>query len=136
LGGKPLAWWANVEWKLQTVDCSFENLSTSTRRIVNELCQAHIDNRQNIFSMIDASSRNRFLRAVAFLAQRGEFPVPIIGMQIASGLNVLDGNHRIAAHASLQKVSNEQLQKLDIRRPQLTQQVWIGAHREGQMLDG
>jgi len=135
LGEKPLAWWRQVTWELKDVDCSFEKLSLNSRKIVNQMLAEHIDGKGPFFGGVDPSSKRRFLSAVAFVAKNGKFPRPLLGMQVPSGLSILDGNHRIAAHAMLRATPDNQFEKFNVDRPSAEQAVWVGSHTDGETPD-
>ncbi len=48
-----------------------------------------------------ADTRNKLVRARNYIARTGQMPVPVILQRDPLGLRVLDGNHRLAAMASL-----------------------------------
>lgn len=131
---KPIAWWRNVDWKLENIDCSFEHLSANTKTIVAKMFAAQIGGKR-IPSYDDENTKKRFKEALHFLLHNGSFPKPLIAMQIDTGLSILDGNHRIAAHFASQKMHAEQLQAKGMQRPPKEQQVWIGTHSAGEVLE-
>jgi hypothetical protein len=132
LDSKPLTWWSNVVWQLQTIDCSFDNLAIGTKRIVIEMSSAHLNGANNIYgAMVD--SRERFGRALQYIMQYGSFPRALVGMRIASGLSVLDGNHRIAAHFVTQSMASDDLERRGLRRPSQAQRVWMGTYCGGKV---
>jgi hypothetical protein len=86
-----------VSWKLEKTDCSFASLSQGTKRIVTEtLVEMNSEDP-------DEGTKRRFNDAFHHILNNGVFPRPLITMRIASGLSVLDGNHRIAAFCGLQR---------------------------------
>jgi hypothetical protein len=74
--------------------------------------------------------------ALFYLLHNGTFPKPIIATAVASGLNVLDGNHRVTAHCSAQQMTAAQLTNLSVKRPSLMQEIWVGTHSGGEILAG
>jgi hypothetical protein len=133
LGDKPIAWWKNVAWQLQTVDCSFETLSVNTRSIVSKMYDAQMRGVRSSYS--DENTTKRFKSALYNLLHNGVFPKPLIAMQIETGLSILDGNHRIAAHFASQKMPADQLQEKGLQQPSREQEVWIGRHSGGEVLE-
>jgi hypothetical protein len=109
LGDKSLTWWSKVEWQLNTVDCSFEGLSTNSKAIVTKIYDARINGVRNSFS--DENTAKRVNSALNYLLRYGVFPKSPIAMRIDSGLSILDGNHRIAAHFISQKMPADELKK-------------------------
>ena len=129
----PLPWWKNVEWRLEVADCGIEKLSTSTSQIALKINLALIQGIKNVWG--DDDTRQRFNSALQHILKQETFPKPLVAMRIQSGLSVLDGNHRIAAHFHSQSVPERVLNKLGVRRPPCEQEIWIGSHKLGEMLD-
>ena len=124
LGWRPLSWWKNVSWKLEERDVGFAELSTGTKqitvRIVNEVTKGQAAD----------NSEARFNYALNHLARTGEFQKPLVAMNLADGLSVLDGNHRITALIVCEAQANAFRQN-GRKVPSMTQKVWIGAHVDG-----
>ncbi len=129
----PLSWWKNVAWKLDVTDCGIEKLSTNTSQIVLKINIALINGIKNVWG--DDGTRQRFNSALQYIMKHGSFPKPLIAMRIPSGLSVLDGNHRIAAHFHSQNVPESLLKKLGVQRPAREQEIWMGVHSLGETLD-
>jgi Ribosomal protein L7/L12 dimerisation domain len=126
LGHRPIQWWGDVTWKLEKTDCSFENLSQSTRHIVRQT-RAEIASKT-----ADPSTTRRFHRAFQYILHHDTFEKPLVAIQIASGLSILDGNHRIAAFCFLQDASAEWIKRLGGQKPAQEQEVWVGTHSRGE----
>ena len=96
LGGRPISWWVHVNWQIEELNIRFETLARNSRRIVNDLIEAHINGVMNFYSA-SPDSRIRFLSAMRYLKQHGVLPRPLITFRARDGLSVLDGNHRMTA---------------------------------------
>jgi hypothetical protein len=96
LGGRPLSWWKNITWNKETVTCDLASLSDKSRGIAGTMI-TEIGNQT-----ADGSTKRRYQNAVQYILEHDVFPGSIIAMRIPSGLNVLDGNHRMAAFCGLQ----------------------------------
>ena len=133
LGDKPLSWWKNVSWKLEDVDCAFENLSGATKYIVAQTTDAHVNGAKNNYG--GDGSKRTFDAALRHLLRHGTFSKPLIGMRIRDGLSILDGNHRISAHVVSQQMDEAQLKAKNGHKPQAKQKLWIGTHSAGEVLN-
>jgi len=78
--------------------------SSSQQRIVG-IIDTHIRGLSTPFANI-TNGRQRFFRPRAYIARTGRMPVPVILMQDFGGLRILDGNHRLAALASLRNANS------------------------------
>jgi hypothetical protein len=57
---------------------------------------------------------------------------PVI-MRRPEGLSPIDGTHRLAVFSVLQMMPNEKFAALGLVKPTLEQDVWIGAHKDGEL---
>jgi hypothetical protein len=133
LGEKNLDWWKKVDWKLDQTDCSFGNLANGTRHIIRKMLAAHIDGEENAYS----AAPDRFLGQLKHILTNGKFPKPVVIVPVKSGLSVVDGNNRIAAHACALSpdMPADLLAKFGGQLPSPMQQVWRGTHRDGEMIE-
>jgi hypothetical protein len=121
-----------VQWQLQKVDCSLSRLSTDTKSRVAEIYNVAVRKSKKD----EYNSILRHNEALFFLLHNGTFPKPIITTNVASGLNVLDGSHRVTALYSAQQMTAIQLSNLRVKRPALAQDIWVGTHSSGEVLAG
>jgi len=126
LGHRPLPWWREVTWKLEKTDCSFAKLAQSTQAIVTKMLA------ETTSGKADAGTKRRFDRAFNHILNNAAFEKPLIAIRTAGGLSILDGNHRIAAFCSLQKMGAEKFEKLGLQKPAQEQDVWVGTHSRGE----
>jgi hypothetical protein len=89
LGGRPLSWWKDVTWQLEEHDLKFDALSQASRRIVNQMIDAHINGVANTYSTL-LDSKDRFESVARYIAENGTFPKPLVVMQLKDGLSVID----------------------------------------------
>jgi hypothetical protein len=127
LGGRPLSWWKHVTWNRQTVSCGLASLSDKSRGIASATI-ADIGSRT-----ADDATRRRYQNAMQYILEHGEFPGSVIAMQVPSGLQVLDGNHRMAAFCGLQVMSDAFFEKPNRKKASLEQEMWIGTHSAGEV---
>jgi hypothetical protein len=133
LGEKNLDWWKKVKWTLEDTDCSFEKLAGGTQHTIQKMLDAHIGGEKNAYD----AAPERFFDQLKHILKNGTFPKPIIIVPVKSGLSVIDGNNRIAAHACALSPSLPAglLEKIGGQLPSPTQQAWHGKHSEGEMLE-
>jgi hypothetical protein len=132
LSDKPVAWWSMVQWKLQKIDCSLAKLSKDTKARVLEIYDVAVSkSKKDEYNLIRRHNESLF-----YLLHNGTFPKPIIATAVASGLNVLDGSHRVTGLYSAQQMTAVQLANLRVKRPPVTQEIWVGTHSGGEVLVG
>jgi hypothetical protein len=126
LGGRPLSWWKNVRWKKrETVICELAKLSDKSRGIVNAtIAEART---------ADDVTRRRFKGAMDYILDHGVFPGAIAAMKVPTGLEILDGNHRMSAFCGAQLMPDAAFERLNRTRPSVEQEVWIGTHAKGEV---
>jgi hypothetical protein len=127
LGGRPLSWWKEVTWKIETVDCSFAKLSDKSRAIATELSASFIA------KTADAITSKRVKEPYIYIFENGCFPKPVLMMKVATGLSVLDGNHRMAAFHTLQKTPDASFKKQNKEKTPIQQNAWIGTHKAAEV---
>jgi hypothetical protein len=131
LGGRPLSWWKDVSWQLGDNDLEFDALSQASKRIVNQMIDAHINGVANVYSTM-ADSKTRFESASRYIAENGTLPKPLIVMRLNDGLSVIDGNHRTAALCYCQATADDILKNGGVA-PMKSHQIWLGAHAKGEV---
>jgi hypothetical protein len=97
------------------------------------MLDAHVGGEKNTY---DAAPERFFDQLDIILAEK-KFPKPIVVVPVKSGLSVIDGNNRIAAHAYALSsfLPADRLAQAGGQLPSSTQQAWHGTHRDGEMLD-
>lgn len=126
----PVSWWEDVTWTQEKRDCSFDKLSIDGRKTMNNMYDALVEGQDNGFG--GDNSPARFQRQLRIVAITGQFERPPVLFPIASGLSPLDGNHRIFAHHIALQMTDEDLAKYKVRRPDAIQTVWIASHENGE----
>jgi hypothetical protein len=126
LGARPLSWWREVTWKKEKIMCDLASLSTKSRRIVDEMI------REINSGKADASTKRRFRDAYHYILNNATFPKPVLAMKVPTGLTVLDGSHRMGAFCALQKMPDENFERLRLKKAAPEQEVWLGTHARGE----
>jgi len=127
LGSRPLSWWNNVTWKKETVTCWPEKLSSKSRAIVNSTIK------EVAKAPAEDETRKRVKRAMDYILDNGAFPNAMAAMRVPTGLQFVDGNHRMSAFCGVQKMPDAAFERLKKTRPSLEQEVWIGTHASGEV---
>ncbi|MDE5443193.1 hypothetical protein GWG65_17390 [Bradyrhizobium sp. CSA207] len=126
----PVSWWKDVTWTQEKRDCSFDKLSIDGRKTMNNMYDALVEGKDNGFG--GDNSPARFQRQLKIVTTTGEFERPPVLFPIASGLSPLDGNHRIFAHHIALQLTEEDLAKYKVKRPDAIQTAWIASHKNGE----
>lgn len=127
LGFRPLSWWRQVTWKLESIDCGFANLCQGTKTIVAQMLVEKAN------GTIDEGTNTRFKMASDYIMKNGGFEEPPIVMRLPDGLSALDGNHRITAYCGLREAPAAILEQRGLRKPAQEQELWIGTHSRGEV---
>jgi hypothetical protein len=109
------------------VNCGLAGLSQKSKAIVNEMI-AEVNN-----GTADETTKARFNDAFRYILNAAAFPKPVIAMKVPSGLNVLDGSHRMGAFCALQMMPDAKFQQLKMKKAAPEQEVWLGTHRRGEV---
>lgn len=128
LGNRPLTWWAEVSWQLQTVDCSRAELTEATeQRIAAVSDPVYAGTASEI-------EKGQYRRPLQYLLEHGAFANPALAMRDDGLLYVIDGHHRLAALTDLMEKAPDSLFAQPGRlRPGAQQRVWIGTHPNGEL---
>jgi hypothetical protein len=126
LGGRPLSWWKEVSWEKGTVGCDFAKLSNKSRGIVRDMIA------EMNAGKADAVTKRRFDHSLHFILNNAAFPKPILAMKVPSGLEVVDGNHRMGAFCAAQMMPDAKFAELKLKKAAPNQEAWIGTHSGGE----
>jgi hypothetical protein len=94
-----------LSWERKEFPFSFTLFHRYARTQILGLINTHIFGINNEFASIP-NTEARFRRACDYIACTGRLPVPVVLIQDPEGLRILDGNHRLAAMASLSNSIN------------------------------
>ena len=91
-----------LSWQRNEIAFSLEAFHRFSQKQIKELLRVHVFGEKTEYADIP-NTEVRFWRARSYIAGTGRMPVPIVVMQDldGGGLRILDGNHRLAAMASL-----------------------------------
>jgi hypothetical protein len=129
LGGKPLSWWKQVAWEKKKVSCGLDDLAAKAKADVSDIIESWND------GTADATAKSRVAQPWVYIKNQGVFPRALVTMRRADGLSLIDGSHRMAAFVMFQNLLDEQLGQMKVQRPSLKQEVWQGAHPNGELPD-
>lgn len=133
LGVKGLDFWNAVRWERVDRPLTFEDFCAGSRGSIHGLLNTYVLKVKNEYSNLE-NGQVRFDSAFAACVQLGKFPYPVILLQSTDGLELIDGNHRVAALVYYQKLRkspvhskmfNEKAAEISLEQP-----VWIGVPPE------
>ena len=104
LGVKDLSFWKSVRWVSESRPLEFGDFVPLSRDAVNSLINAYVNDVPNLFKLQIPDGKARYRRSMAYLVEHGRFPEPIVCLDSRGHLEVLDGNHRVAAYFVYKKL--------------------------------
>jgi hypothetical protein len=110
LGQRSLSWWKCVGWKLEKAEVAVASLAPKSRWIVETIIST-VDRRS-----ADEGTTRRFANAFHYLLDNASMPNAICAMRTPEGLLLMDGNHRVSAFCSLQRMPEEWFAKKGRKR--------------------
>jgi hypothetical protein len=127
LGQRPMSWWQRVTWNLESAEFAVASLAPKSRGIVSGIIH-DIDRRG-----ADEGTTRRYRNAFHFILDTAGVPNAICGMRTPEGLLLLDGNHRMSAFCSLQRMPAGWFEKKGKKKATVEQPIWIGLHPENEL---
>ena len=85
----------NLKWQTLLLSFDLGCLDSISNNTIKTLIDWHINDLKPNTNI--HNSRDRFCHFVSLIKKSHSMPAPIIGVNMAEGLRVLDGNHRISA---------------------------------------
>jgi hypothetical protein len=126
LGLRPVSWWNRVCWQLENTNCSIASLARKSREIAETII-SDVDRRA-----ADEGTTRRSTNAFHYVLDNATLPNAISAMRTPEGLLLLDGNHRISAFCSLQRMPEDWFAKKGKKKAAIEQPLWIGRHSENE----
>jgi hypothetical protein len=127
LGQRPVSWWKRISWKLEKANCAVTSLAPKSKGIVETII-SEVDRRS-----ADEGTTRRFTNAFHYVLDNASLPNAISAMRTSEGLLLLDGNHRMSAFCSLQRMPEAWFAKKGKKKAAIEQPVWIGTHPENEL---
>lgn len=97
LGGRPLAHFQSMEWKPAEVDLRRQPLTVESKRSLGQMASGAFLGTSNIYTEQIPDLEARVLSVHEYVREHAVLPVMPALEQQATGLHVLDGNHRLTA---------------------------------------
>jgi len=127
LGQRPVPWWKRVSWKLERANLGIASLAPKSKGIVDTII-GDIDRES-----ADDETTRRFTNAFHYVLDNASLPKAVSAMQTPKGLLLLDGNHRVSAFCSLQRLPEEWFAKKGKKKAGIEQLIWVGTHPEKEL---
>lgn len=96
LARQSLDYWQKTKWEKQPLPLGPKDFKQLSQQSIAGIIEGHIKNQHNIYSNIQ-NSRERFFRLLGYVYEHGTLPVAPIVMSEEGALELIDGNHRMAA---------------------------------------
>ncbi len=96
LGNIPLSVWFSGEWKRVDVDINSAPIGPMSILMANEIISHCTTNAQTMTANLQ-DTKERFRTCTSFVRENKTIPAPLITMLRGGYLEILDGNHRLAA---------------------------------------
>ncbi|WP_296656041.1 hypothetical protein [Thiobacillus sp. 0-1251] len=101
LGMRPVSYWASFTWQRTKIIPTIEDLGQASNQTLAQLITGYVQGKPNIYTQQIPDGKQRFQSVLSYLSIHKSFPgFPVLAVQ-ADGLEVLDGNHRMAAYFTL-----------------------------------
>jgi ParB-like nuclease domain len=94
--GRPLSFWANVEWRLLSLPMNESVYHPETALRVRWIFGNCALGEQTPTANLQ-DTKKRFWTAASFIQVNGKLPSPIVGITTKEGFEIVDGHHRLAA---------------------------------------
>jgi hypothetical protein len=92
----PLTFWSDVKWMRFELELSGAPLSALSRMAIDSIIQGALTGCSTITANV-TDSKQRFGACAAYVRAHGAIPKSIIGLMRVGSLEIVDGNHRLAA---------------------------------------
>lgn len=99
-GRRSLAFWANADWtliSLRVEEAIFHPDTVNRVRWIADNCTLGLKTPTTNVE----NTQKRFWTAASFIRANGRLPCPVVATTSAEGIDIMDGNHRIAALVAL-----------------------------------
>ena len=98
LSKRPVAFWANVRWRLAGGPLEFDHLDSDSRTALLGLRDAHVFGIRNAYSEI-TDGKQRLTNIMEYVLRHGRIPGAVLFLESAGQrLSVIDGHHRLVAY--------------------------------------
>lgn len=95
-GDYDLNYWVSVKWRLSEIAITEETFTDFTCFRLNSIIKGCVECIPTLFTGV-SGSQERFRACADFIRNNGRIPCPIIVFDKGCGIEILDGNHRVAA---------------------------------------
>lgn len=129
---RPLSWWRNVSWELESLSLEASTFSLTDQHTLIQMYRAYFEGEHNSYSAI-LDGPDRASSVFKYIYSIGKLPKPPIAMEATGGLTFVDGSHRVVAWlAYVHQHGQGRLDDAAIA-PVPLQNVWVGRHGSGEL---
>ncbi len=127
LSVRPVSFWAKVHWRKEHGELHFRDLATNSQEAIVGIRDAHLFGKVNSYCEI-SDAKERLKRIMAFVAQNGVLPSPVILLRTARSLAVVDGHHRLVIYFMNKEPQFRQALHSGVAEFKSDQPMWVGYH--------
>ncbi len=95
-GDHDLNYWVSVKWRFSEIAMTEKTFTDFTWFRLDSIINGCVEGIPTLFTGV-AESKERFRACADFIRNNGRIPGPIIVLDKGNGIEIVDGNHRIAA---------------------------------------
>lgn len=126
LGLRTIAELREISWQEEHRHISIHELRPDYRDISVEMTLAAVAKQTNLYSVSIPDLSERFNSILAHLRKHGSLPAPPVLLSGHDGLQVLDGNHRLAAYFYAYGYFKLPLDEEALSSTTSAQRLWVG----------
>ncbi|MGH9869195.1 MAG: hypothetical protein ACREAA_13665 [Candidatus Polarisedimenticolia bacterium] len=128
---RPLGYWQSLTWTLESRPFDWTLLSSESAQLIRGLYEAYISGKTNSYSQhLGSAGKERFNLALDYLTEHGAFPEPIIVVEDAGRLTLVDGCHRATAFVAYKQMLDDPRLRANFNESvaplRESQPMWVG----------
>jgi hypothetical protein len=134
LSRRPVAFWAQIRWRLESSSLEFGDIDEESRLRVCGLRDAHVFDHRNAYSEIH-DGKQRIKSIMSYVRQHGTVPSALIFLDAGSQLEVIDGHNRLVVYFLNRDPMFRQALPVGVAEFDPAVRKWIGKfHKEAKSL--
>ena len=126
LGETALDYWRGFSWHLREVAFESIGLALEAESRIAGLIGAYLHGAQNAYALaLGAEGKKRFEFQFDYLTRHSQLILPPVLVESASGFQIMDGYHRIAAYYVFKEVAKSRWVQREARPVVEAQKAWL-----------